>query len=94
MTKTTPTARYYDAYLAFFTYYLQSHSPTEALERFVFSPAYNFGSDLASADGHDSKEKVELQMLNRLLAGLVHPLIHLAYRLEFGILGQIVEGAY
>ena len=64
VTKTTPTARYYDAYLAFFADYLQSHSPTEALERFVFSPAYNFKSHLASVDRHDSKEKVEPQVLN------------------------------
>ncbi|KAI9459257.1 hypothetical protein BJY52DRAFT_1267314 [Lactarius psammicola] len=31
-------------------------------------------------------------MLNRLLAGLVHPFIHLAYGFEFGIPGQIAEG--
>ena len=89
----TPGARYYDAYLAFFTDYLQSHSPTEALERFVFSPAYNFRSELA-ADGRDSKEKVQPQMLSRLLAGLIHPFIHLAYGLEFGLLGQTAQGAW
>jgi hypothetical protein len=86
------TASYYDAYLAFFTGYLQDHSPTEALERFIFSPAYNFRSDL-SVDGRDSKENVQPQMLNRLLAGVVHPFIHLAWGLQFGILGQIAEGA-
>jgi hypothetical protein len=90
--RTIPTARYYDAYLAFFTEYLQDHSPAEALERFIFSPAYNFSSDL-SADERDSKEKVQPQMLNRLLAGVVHPFIHLAWGLQFGILGQIAEGA-
>ncbi|KAH9170233.1 hypothetical protein EDB89DRAFT_1979523 [Lactarius sanguifluus] len=84
--------RYYDGYLAFFTDYLQSHSPTEALERFIFSPEYNFRSDLAAADGPDSKEKVQPQMLNRFLAGLIHPFIHVAYGLEFGIIGQVVEG--
>jgi hypothetical protein len=86
-------AKYYDAYLAFFTDYLQSHSPTEALERFVFSPAYNFRSDLTATDRRDSKEKVrQPQMLNRLLAGVVHPFIYLAYGLEFGILGHIAQG--
>jgi hypothetical protein len=91
----TPGARYYDAYLAFFTDYLQSHSPTEALERFVFSPAYNFRSDLTATDRRDSKEKVrQPQMLNRLLAGVVHPFIYLAYGLEFGILGHIAQGAW
>ncbi|KAH9052772.1 hypothetical protein EDB87DRAFT_1570004 [Lactarius vividus] len=83
--------KYYDAYLAFFTNYLQSHSPTEALERFIFSPEYNFRSDLATAGGRGSK-KVQPEMLNRFLAGLVHPFIHLAHGLEFGIIGQIVEG--
>ncbi|KAF8259805.1 hypothetical protein EI94DRAFT_1706802 [Lactarius quietus] len=83
--------KYYDAYLAFFTAYLQSHSSAEALERFVFSPAYNFKADFAS-DGRDSKDNVQPQMLNRLLAGLLHPFIQLAYGLEFGILGQIAEG--
>src|SRR6266404_8492061 len=74
--------RYYDGYLEFFTGYLQRHSPIETLEKFIFSPAYNFG------------EKQQPQMLNRLLAGLLHPLIHLAYGIEFGILGQVVEGTY
>ena len=84
--------RYYDAYLAFFTDYLQSHSPTEALERFVFSPAYNFRSDLTAANGRDSKESVQPEMLSRVLGGLLHPFIHLAYGFEFGILGQIAQG--
>ena len=92
MLTTTLTISYYDAYLAFFTGHLQDHSPAETLERFVFSPAYNFRSD-HSADGRDSKEKLQPQMLNRLLAGIVHPFIHLAWGLEFGILGQIAEGA-
>ena len=86
---TNPTARYYDAYLAFFIGHLQDHTPSEALEHFVFSPAYNF----RSANGCDSKEKVQPQFLNRLLAGVVHPFVHLAYGLEFGILGQVAEGA-
>jgi hypothetical protein len=92
MTKLTRSTRYYDAYLAFFTDYLQSHSPAEALERFVFSPAYNFRSDLAAASGHGSKEGVQPQMLSRVLGGLLHPFIHLAYGFEFDILGQIAQG--
>jgi hypothetical protein len=92
MPMTNPTARYCDAYLTFFIGYPQDHSPSEALERFIFSPAYNFRSDLAD-HGRDSKEKVQPEMLNRLLAGVVHPFVHLAYGLEFGILGQVAEGA-
>ncbi len=81
--------RYYDAYLAFFTDYLQHHSPTEALERFIFSPGYNFVSD-PEVTKHDSSKHP--QMLNRLLAGLIHPFIHLGYGFEFGLLGQVAEG--
>jgi hypothetical protein len=88
----TRSTRYYDAYLAFFTDYLQSHSPAEALERFVFSPACNFRSDLAAAGDHGSKEGVQPQMLSRVLGGLLHPFIHLAYGFEFDILGQIAQG--
>ena len=85
------TPRYYDAYLAFFVDYLQHNTPTEALERFVFSPAYNFISDPAVAEHGSTKHP---QMLNRLLAGLIHPLIHLGYGFEFGILGQVAQGMY
>src|SRR6266702_6356485 len=35
------------------------------------------------------KEGKQPQKLNRLPAVLVHPLVHLAYGLEFGILGQV-----
>lgn len=81
--------KYYDAYLAFFTDYLQHHSPTEALERFIFSPSYNFVSD-PEVTKHDSSKHP--QMLNRLIAGLIHPFIHLGYGFEFGLLGQVAEG--
>ena len=37
-------------------------------------------------------DKKHPEMLKRLLAGLVHPFIHLAYGFEFGIPGQVVEG--
>jgi hypothetical protein len=84
-------SRYYDAYLAFFTNYLQNSSPTEALQRFIFSPAYNFTSGF-EASHHDSKKHP--QMLNRLLAGVAHPFIHLSYGFEFGILGQVAEGMH
>lgn len=81
--------RYYDAYLAFFIGYLQHNTPTEALEHFIFAPAYNFVSDPAPTE-HDSTQHP--QMLNRLFADLVHPFIHLSYGFEFGILGQIAGG--
>ncbi|KAH9170229.1 hypothetical protein EDB89DRAFT_2072216 [Lactarius sanguifluus] len=90
-------ARYYSAYLAYFSEYLRDHTPNEAFERFILSPSFNFNPDLAAATVQDvqsaGKEgKKHPQMLNRLFAGLVHPFIHLAYGFEFGIPGQVAEG--
>jgi hypothetical protein len=34
-----------------------------------------------------------LHMLHRFLSGLVHPFIHVAYGLEFGVLEQVEEVA-
>jgi Questin oxidase-like len=87
---------YYDAYLSYFSEYLRDRTPNEAFERFIFSSAYNFNPDLA-ADVQDIKRvadegKKHPEMLNRLLAGLVHPFIHLAYGFEFGLPGQVAEG--
>ena len=61
------------------------------------SSPYNFDSDLPAATVQDVKSagdegKKHPEMLNRLLAGLVHPFIHLAYGFEFGIPGQVAEG--
>ncbi|KAH9036506.1 hypothetical protein EDB85DRAFT_1940391 [Lactarius pseudohatsudake] len=90
-------ARYYSAYLAYFSEYLRDHTPNEAFERFIFSPSFNFNPDLVAATVQDvqsaGKEgKKHPQMLNRLLAGLMHPFIHFAYGFEFGIPGQVAEG--
>ncbi|KAH9992169.1 hypothetical protein BJV77DRAFT_456359 [Russula vinacea] len=89
--------RYYNAYLSYFSEYLRDHTPNEAFERFIFSSAYNFDPDLAANDVQDIKRvadegKRHPEMLNRLLAGLVHPFIHLAYGFEFGLPGQVAEG--
>ncbi|KAH9051498.1 hypothetical protein EDB87DRAFT_821189 [Lactarius vividus] len=90
-------ARYYSSYLTYFSEYLRDHTPNEAFERFILSSSSNFNPDLAAATVQDvqsaGKEgKKHPEMLNRLLAGLVHPLIHLAYGFEFGIPGQVAEG--
>ena len=61
----------------------------EALEHFMFSPAYNFVSDSEATKLDSTKHP---QMLNRLFADLVHPFIHLGCGFEFGILGQIAGG--
>jgi hypothetical protein len=57
----------------------------------------NFDPSLPENDAQDIKNTVKQgknhpEMLNRLLAGLVHPFIHLAYGLEFGLPGQVAEG--
>jgi hypothetical protein len=57
----------------------------------------NFDLNLPANDVQDIKNaakqgKNHPEMLNRLLAGLVHPFIHLAYGLEFGLPGQVAEG--
>ena len=57
----------------------------------------NFDPNLPANDVQDIKNaakqgKNHLEMLNRLLAALVHPFIHLAYGLEFGLPGQVAEG--
>lgn len=89
--------RYYDAYLTYFSEYLRNHTPNEAFERFILSPSSNFNPDLSAKDVKDVKKasdkgKRHPEMLNRLLAGLLHPFIHFAYGFEFGLPGQVAEG--
>ncbi|KAI9447320.1 hypothetical protein F5148DRAFT_1292298 [Russula earlei] len=84
-------ARYYDAYLSYFSDYLRGHTPNEAFDRFILSSSSNFGPSLAANDVKGSGKK-HPEMLNRLLAGLLHPFIHLAYGFEFGLPGQVAEG--
>ncbi|KAH9965709.1 hypothetical protein BJV74DRAFT_785799 [Russula compacta] len=90
-------AQYYDAYLSYFSDYLRDHTPNKAFERFILSPSSNFYPDLPANNVKDIKSagedgKTHPEMLNRLLAGLVHPFIHLAYGYEFGLPGQVAEG--
>lgn len=89
--------RYYDAYLSYFSEYLSDHTPNEAFDRFILSSTSNFDPDLAAKDVQDVKRaadegKKHPEMLNRLLAGLLHPFIHFAYGFEFGLPGQVAEG--
>jgi len=91
--------RYYDSYLTYFSEYLRNHTPNEAFERFILSSSSNFNPDLAAKDVKDVKSagdkgKRHPEMLNRLLAGLLHPFIHLAYGFEFGLPGQVAEGTW
>jgi len=90
--------RYYDAYLNYFSEFLRDHTPNEAFERFVLSSSSNFNPGLPANDVKDIKSagdeggKKHPEMLNRLLAGLLHPFIHFSYGFEFGLPGQVAEG--
>ncbi|KAG7441451.1 uncharacterized protein BT62DRAFT_907957 [Guyanagaster necrorhizus] len=76
--------KYFDAYMSFFKEKIAEKGTASVLEAFVFSESVN--SDEAM-DGNQQPG-----MLNRLLGGLVHPMIHLGYGLEFGLPGMVVEG--
>ncbi|KAI0776932.1 hypothetical protein BD413DRAFT_610512 [Trametes elegans] len=75
---------YYNAYLQFFTEVLLEKGAAATIEEWVFSPKANIE--------HPKPGEPPLQMANRFLAGLLHPLIHTGYGCEFGLLGQLAEG--
>lgn len=77
--------RYYKAYLAFFTDAVQLKGTSAALEQYLFSEGANRDPSI------DSDEK-QPQMFTRLLSGLLHPLIHVGYGVEFGNPGMVIEG--
>ncbi|VDB95953.1 unnamed protein product [Peniophora sp. CBMAI 1063] len=74
--------KYYGAYLVYFCRYLLSHTPTEAIQKFILAEEYNY----ADPDFNDPN------MYIRYWAGIIHPHIHLGYGIEFGVLQQIAEG--
>lgn len=75
---------YYNAYLKFFSDELLDKGPAAVIEEFIFSPKANIEPPKPG--------KEPMQMANRFLAGLLHPLIHTGYGCEFGLLGQLAEG--
>ncbi|KAJ7599286.1 hypothetical protein C8J56DRAFT_1040180 [Mycena floridula] len=75
--------RYWKAYLKFFTELVEKQDISAVVEEYIFSHKANFNPSLKS--GHP-------QMLDRFLASLVHPMIHLGYGLEFGLPGIVLEG--
>ncbi len=70
--------------MAFFKEKLSEKGTASVLEEFVFSETANV--DVTPNDNQQPG------MLNRFLGGLVHPMIHTAYGLEFGLPGIVVEG--
>ncbi|KAK0451383.1 uncharacterized protein EV420DRAFT_714767 [Desarmillaria tabescens] len=76
--------KYYGAYMTFFKDKIAEEGIASVLEEFVFSESANVD---ATTNGNQQPG-----MLNRLMAGLVHPMIHTGYGLEFGLPGIVVEG--
>ncbi|KAG6811424.1 hypothetical protein H0H92_007532 [Tricholoma furcatifolium] len=70
-----------EPYRRFFTEAVQNKGLWAVLEEYIFDERVNFG---------DTGKGPE--MLNRLFDGLVHPLIHVGYGVEFGLPGMVVEG--
>ncbi|KAI0028806.1 hypothetical protein K488DRAFT_89369 [Vararia minispora EC-137] len=85
-------ANFYSAYTTFFCRALAKDSVADVLDRFVFSPAYNVNPNLP----HDKKAlkdgEKHPEMLGRFMAGVLHPMIHVGYGAEFGVVQQVAEG--
>jgi len=79
-------ARYYQAYLEFFSDQVIAKGVDKTLEDYLYSKNFNF-NDRAEVDGSRQPE-----MFSRFMSGLMHPLIHVGYGLEFGLAGILVEG--
>jgi len=77
-------ASFYQGYVSFFSDQVSEKGAARTLEEFVFSEKYNFQK---GRDVHTQPE-----MLARLFSGLLHPLIHVGYGIEFGLKGMFVEG--
>ncbi|KAG6377856.1 hypothetical protein JVT61DRAFT_14637 [Boletus reticuloceps] len=75
---------YYQAYVTFFSKQVAEKGAARTLEEFVFSEKYNF------QEGRDAN--TQPKMLVRLMDGVLHPMIHVGYGVEFGLKGMLVEG--
>ncbi|KAJ6454400.1 hypothetical protein C8R45DRAFT_1056803 [Mycena sanguinolenta] len=72
---------FYQAYLHFFSDLVLRKLAYAVLEEWIFSPSVNY------AYGGRNKDGQRVEMLNRLLAGIMHPLIYVGYALEFSLPG-------
>ncbi|KAF7308270.1 hypothetical protein HMN09_00675000 [Mycena chlorophos] len=70
---------YYQGYEFFFSELLAKKSADEVLEEWLFSDTANYGGK-------------KPEMLNRLFAGILHPMLYLGYGLEFSLPGLMAEG--
>ncbi|KAJ6476997.1 hypothetical protein C8R45DRAFT_833639 [Mycena sanguinolenta] len=77
---------YYQAYLYFFSDLLLRKPVEEVVEEWIFSSKVNFSVNNPNHHGPQP------EMLNRLLAGILHPMLYLGYGLEFSLPGLVAEG--
>lgn len=82
----TLVSSHYNAYLDHFHRVVLEPGATisNILEKYLFSPHYNVRTPKQGAE--------QPEMLNRFLEILIHPIIHVGYGAEFGLLGLIAEG--
>ncbi|KAK0451424.1 uncharacterized protein EV420DRAFT_716899 [Desarmillaria tabescens] len=76
--------KYYGAYMTFFKDKIAEKGIASVLEEFVFSEFVNVDAT--------TKGNQQPAMLNRLMASLIHPMIHMGNGLEFGLPGIVIEG--
>jgi hypothetical protein len=77
---------YYQAYLEFFSNELVTKGVDKTLGNHLYCKDANFNNRV-EADGSRHPE-----MFARFMSGLMHPLIHVGYGLEFGLPGILAEG--
>jgi hypothetical protein len=74
--------KYYQGYLEFFKGELEQKDFSSLLEEYVFASDANFVSGA----------KKQPEMLNRFFGGLLHPMIHTGFGVEFSMPGTFAEG--
>ncbi|KAG2153340.1 hypothetical protein DEU56DRAFT_480362 [Suillus clintonianus] len=75
---------FYEAYTSFFDKVIEEKGAAATFEEFVFSEKYNFDPRRDAAS--------QPEMLSRFVDGVMHPLIHCGYGVEFGLKGMLSEG--
>lgn len=75
--------KYYQSYYAFFATRLLENGVFKTLEEFIYSKKANYD---------DRHEHNQPKMFSRFVGGLYHPMIHLGFGLEFGMVGVLAGG--
>ncbi|KAJ6539818.1 hypothetical protein DFH09DRAFT_1323368 [Mycena vulgaris] len=76
---------FYQAYLHFFSDVVLKTPVHAVLEEWIFSSKANYDT---------KKDGQRPEMLNRLLAGVMHPLIYVGFGLDFSLPGLVAEGTH